>query len=59
MNGADANTSEQVVAAIRATKVGDYVHLQVWSSGTKHLVNIKVAERPADQPTAPQPTDTP
>ncbi len=59
VNGKDVTKPEEVIAAIRATKVGSVVNLQVWSSGVKRLVNVKVAERPADQPLGPQPTDTP
>ncbi len=48
VNGNDVTTNDQVVKAIRNTKVGSYVNLEVWSAGLKKMVNIKVEERPAD-----------
>ena len=48
VNGSDVTTNDEVVKAIRNTKVGNYVNLQVWSAGLKKMVNIKVEERPAD-----------
>ena len=48
VNGTDVTTNDQVVKAIRATKVGGYVNLGVWSAGLKKMVNVKVEERPAD-----------
>jgi S1-C subfamily serine protease len=59
VNGKDVTKPDEVIAAIRATKVGSTVNLQVWSSGAKRMVNVKVAERPADQPLQPQPQETP
>jgi serine protease Do len=60
VNGKPVTTAEEVIAAIRATHIGDYVKLEVWSSGVKKLVPIKVAERPADAgPVNPQPQETP
>jgi serine protease Do len=55
VNGTDVTKSEEVVKAIRATKVGAYVNLDVWSAGLKKMVNIKVAERPADVGAIQQP----
>jgi len=61
VNGKDVTTNEAVVGAIRGTKPGQTVALEVWSAGVKKLVSIKVDERPADggssqfqQPRQPQ-----
>ncbi len=48
VNGEDVTTNEQAVKAIRATKPGQTISMQVWSAGVKKLVNVKVQERPAD-----------
>jgi S1-C subfamily serine protease len=48
INGTDVTTNDEVVKAIRATKPGGSVAMQIWSSGVKKLVNVKVAERPAE-----------
>ncbi len=48
VNGTDVATNEEVIKAIRATKPGGTVAMQIWSSGVKKLVNVKVAERPAE-----------
>jgi serine protease Do len=48
VNGNDVTTNDEVVKAIRATKIGNYVNLGVWSAGLKKMVNVKVEERPAD-----------
>jgi len=47
VNGSDVTTNEEVIKAIRATKPGGTVAMQVWSAGIKKLVNVKVSERPA------------
>lgn len=51
VNGSNVTTNDEVVKAIKATKPGSTIALQIWSGGVKKLVNIKVEERPAD-PTA-------
>jgi S1-C subfamily serine protease len=48
VNGQDVTTNDEVVKAIRATKPGSTISMQVWSAGVKKLVNVKVQERPAD-----------
>ncbi len=48
VNGNDVTTNDEVVKAIKATKPGGTVAMQVWSGGIKKLVNVKVAERPAE-----------
>jgi S1-C subfamily serine protease len=48
INGTDVTTSDEVIKAIRATKPGGTVNLEVWSAGIKKLVTVKVQERPAD-----------
>jgi S1-C subfamily serine protease len=58
VNGKDVTKSEEAIAAIKATKPGGTVALQVWSGGVKKLVNVKVTERPADAYVAP-PQDQP
>ncbi len=47
VNGKDVARSEDAVAAIKATKPGGTVNLEVWSGGNKKLVTIKATERPA------------
>jgi len=47
INGTDVTTNEAVVKAIRATKPGATINMQIWSAGVKRLVIIKVQERPA------------
>lgn len=61
VNGTTVTTNEEVVKAIKGTKPGQTIAIQVWSAGVKKLVNVKVQERPADvgalapaQPQAPQ-----
>ena len=48
VNGTDVTTNEEVIKAIRATKPGGTVAMQIWSAGVRKLVNVKVAERPAE-----------
>jgi len=48
VNGQDVTSDDEVVKAIRSTKPGDTINLEVWSAGVKKLVSIKVQERPAD-----------
>jgi S1-C subfamily serine protease len=48
VNGTDVTTNEEVVKAIRGTKPGQTISMQVWSAGVKKLVSVKVQERPAD-----------
>lgn len=48
VNGTDVTTNEEVIKAIRGTKPGGTVSMQVWSAGVKKLVSVKVAERPAE-----------
>jgi len=48
INGSDVTKTEEVIKAIRATKPGGTVNLEVWSAGVKKLVTVKVQERPAD-----------
>jgi S1-C subfamily serine protease len=48
VNGTDVTTNDEVVKAIRGTKPGQTINLQVWSAGVKKLVSVKVQERPAD-----------
>ncbi len=48
VNGTDVTTNAEVIKAIRATKPGGTVAMQIWSAGIKKLVNVKVAERPAE-----------
>lgn len=54
VNGKTVNRSSEVIAAIRATKPGQTVALQVWSQGVKRLATVRVAERPADAEPVPQ-----
>ena len=54
INGIDVTTNDEVVKAIRGTKPGGSVAMQIWSSGVKKLVNVKVAERPAEAAVLPQ-----
>ncbi|MDQ2857529.1 MAG: trypsin-like peptidase domain-containing protein [Candidatus Eremiobacteraeota bacterium] len=57
VNGTDVTTDAAVVKAIRATKPGGTINMQVWSGGVKKLVIVKVQERPAEtsQLQAPDP----
>ena len=48
VNGEAVTTNDEVVKAIKATKPGQTITLQVWSGGVKKLVSVKVQERPAD-----------
>jgi len=48
VNGTDVTTNEEVIKAIRGTKPGGTVSMQVWSAGVKKLVSVKVSERPAE-----------
>jgi S1-C subfamily serine protease len=48
VNGQAVTTNDEVVKAIKATKPGNTINLEVWSAGVKKLVSIKVQERPAD-----------
>jgi serine protease Do len=59
VNGTDVVTSDAAVAAIRATKPGGSLALQVWSGGVKKLVSVKVTERPADAYVPQQPQQQP
>jgi serine protease Do len=54
VNGKDVTKSEDAIAAIKAVRPGATVALQVWSSGVRKLVNVKVTERPADVPVPQQ-----
>ncbi len=48
VNGSPVTANEEVVKAIKATKPGSSINLEVWSAGVKKLVSVKVQERPAD-----------
>jgi S1-C subfamily serine protease len=48
VNGQAVTTNDEVVKAIRATKPGSTIAMEVWSAGVKKLVTIRVTERPAD-----------
>jgi serine protease Do len=48
IDGKDIASADDLTKAIRATKPGQTVNLQVWSGGLKKLVSVKTAERPAD-----------
>jgi S1-C subfamily serine protease len=48
VNGSDVSTNDEVVKAIKATRPGASLNMQVWSAGIKKLITIKVQERPAD-----------
>jgi len=48
VNGQTVTTNDEVVKAIKDTKPGSTINLEVWSAGVKKLVNIKVQERPAN-----------
>jgi S1-C subfamily serine protease len=58
INGKDVAKVEDAVAAIRATKPGQTLSLNIWSGGVKKLVTVKVQERPAAL-NVPQPQETP
>ncbi len=60
VNGTDVATNDAVVKAIRATKPGATINMQIWSAGIKKLVLVKVQERPAAAamvPAQPQSSD--
>jgi serine protease Do len=57
VNGRDAVKPDDVISAIRATKPGQAVALNVWSGGTKKLVSVKTIERPADTSSIQQQPD--
>jgi len=59
VNGSDVTTSDAAVTAIRATKPGGILALQVWSGGIRKLVSVKVTERPADAYVPQQPQQQP
>jgi S1-C subfamily serine protease len=48
IDGKDVNTADDLTKAIKGTKPGQTVNLQVWSGGLKKLVSVKTSERPAD-----------
>jgi serine protease Do len=48
VNGNTVTKNDEVVKAIKDTKPGGSVRLEVWSGGVKKLVIVKVSERPAD-----------
>ena len=48
VNGKDVTKDSEVIDAIRSTKPGATVSLEVWSGGVKKLVSVKTTERPAD-----------
>jgi S1-C subfamily serine protease len=48
INGSAVTTNSEVIKAIKATKPGGTVNLEIWSAGVKKLVTVKVQERPAD-----------
>jgi len=48
VNGQNVTTNDEVVKAIKDTKPGSTINLEVWSAGVKKLVSIKVQERPAN-----------
>ena len=48
IDGKDVATAEDATKAIKGTKPGETINLQIWSSGVKKLVAVKTTERPAD-----------
>jgi S1-C subfamily serine protease len=48
VNGQDVTTNDEVIKAIKATKPGATLSMEIWSGGVKKLVTIRVTERPAD-----------
>ena len=46
VDGAAVNTPEAVVTKVRALKVGQTAKLEVWSSGFKKLVSVKIGSAP-------------
>lgn len=58
INGKDVAKVEDAIAAIKATKPGQSISMNVWSGGVKKLVTVKVQERPAAL-NLPQPQETP
>jgi serine protease Do len=63
INGKDVAKAEDVTSAIKETKPGQSVNLEIWSGGVKKLVGVKTTERPADlgslQPQQQQPQEQP
>ncbi len=59
VNGKAVTRSSEVISAIRATKPGQTVALQVWSQGVKRLATVRVTERPADAPEPPPQPENP
>jgi serine protease Do len=47
MNGKSYNSYQQLSADIGKHKAGDKINLEVWSNGTKRLVQITLGARPA------------
>ena len=54
VNGLEVTSNSAAINAIRATKPGQTIALQVWSGGVKKLVSVRVTERPADAGYVPQ-----
>jgi serine protease Do len=54
-DGRDVTTSDELRKLISDKKPGATLNLQVWSSGVKRLVSVKVQERPADVGAMQQP----
>jgi S1-C subfamily serine protease len=48
VNGKRVATADQVVAAVRETKPGEKLRLQIWSSGFKKLAAVTVGTAPDD-----------
>jgi S1-C subfamily serine protease len=48
INDRDVKSADDIIATVKATKVGDSVRLQVWSNGTRKLVVCQVGEQPAN-----------
>ena len=48
INDREVKTTDDIISTIKATKVGDSVRLQVWSSGTRKMVICQVGEQPAN-----------
>jgi serine protease Do len=47
INNQPVTKAADVINVVRKTKIGDAVHLSVWSGGTRKLVTVKVGEQPA------------
>ena len=58
-NGKAVTSPNELTNVIKALPVGGTVNLQVWSAGSKKLVSVKTAERPANADLPPQPAETP